>query len=152
MVARNIHGKHEKSGERLFFENLVAYFSLMFPLVASAFMLSARNDTVTFINIILTFILVPIGWATSMCQEYHEKTYYKGKHLVEVLKKRAIPRSEKRVIWFLIVATFTAMAVPFVLNFAILFQQNLIEGGGLVIMVYGIAAVAMVGVSQKIMK
>ncbi len=141
MVSRNLHRKHKRSGVWLFLGGLFEYFILMFPLVASTFMLSVRNDTITFINIIITFILVPISWSAGTYQSYYEKTYYNGKNLNEILRKRTTPRSEKRTIWFVIMATFTAAAVPLVLNFVILFQQNLIAGWGLAIVAYGIAGV-----------
>ena len=142
MAARNTHSKHVKSIARFFSENLYSYYITMFPLVASVFALFMRYNALTFVNIIATFILVPIVWTSSAYVGYYERTHYRGMRFSAVLKKKSTTKSERsKILRSLVAPAFVSLAVPYVLNFVVLFQQNLVHGWGIAVAAYGIAEV-----------
>ena len=131
--------RHSKEDREYFFKNLVALVFFMFPLVASTFALSVRHDTITLINAIIAFILVPILLALALYIIYYEIAYYNGKSLEKVFRRKKTPKSEKRRISYLYTGSLLSMGVPYILNFVVLFQQNLFAGWGFGVAAYGVA-------------
>jgi uncharacterized membrane protein len=131
--------RHLKEDREYFLKSLISLVFFMFPLVASTFALSVRHDTITLINAIIAFILVPILLALVLYLMYYEIAYYKGKSLEKIFRRKKTPKSEKRRILYLYTGVLLSMGVPYILNFVVLFQQNLFTGWGFGVVAYGVA-------------